>query len=1307
MNQAIKRDQDYLHFLESLDSVNHAIQGTNDIEQMMQNVLDTILSIFDCDRAFLLYPCDPEATTWRGPMERTRPEYPGVLKLGLEIPMDEGVAETFRFLLASDKPVKFGPGTPNPLPTAASERFGFKSFMSMAFHPKIGKPWQFGLHQCSCVRNWTTEEERLFEEIAHRLADALSSLLAHQNLLASEERYRLVFENSPVSIWEEDFSLVKAIFDDLKNQGVTDIEDYFDRHPETLQHCAELAKIVDVNKAALALHGAADKKDLLTGLSNTFLAESLVTFRRELACLWNGITDMSVDTIVKTFAGERRNVSVYFSVCPGQEKTLSRVFVSLIDITERKRAEEALLESERKVQRKLNAILSPETGIGALELSDIIDVDQIQKLTNEFYRLAKISVGIIDLKGRVLVKTGWQDVCTRFYRANEESCRLCLESNVELSRNIPVGTFKQYKCKNNIWNIATPIMLGDQHVGNIVLGQFFFEDEDLDYEIFRGQARRFGFDETEYISALNRVPRFSQQTVDAALSFYTVLARMMGDLSYSNIKLAKALDDRKRAEQNAILLDFALNNVREAAFLIDESSRFCFVNEESCRILGYTREELLCRSVSDVDPYLPLELWSNHWAELKERRSLLFEGHHRAKDGLIFPVEISANFLEFENKTYNLALVRDITERKRAEKALRESEQTLKSLINSTPDIICFKDGKGRWLQANDSDLELFSLTNVDYHGKTDSELAEFTDPIYRSTFLNCESTDEKAWKSGGIVRGEETIPKPDGTHKVFDVIKVPIFEFDGSRKGLVVLGRDITKRKQAEEFLKKTAERLNEAQRIAHIGNWELDLTNNVLIWSDEIYRIFEIEPAKFAATYEAFLATVHPDDREAVQLAYSSSVETRKPYAIEHRLLFPDGRIKYVYERCETCYEDDKPILSIGTVQDVTERKRLEEQLRQSQKLEAVGQLAGGVAHDFNNMLVVITGYAEVVLGKMPSNDPLREHLVQIKLASERSAEITRQLLAFARKQDIEPQTLNLNQTIEGMIKLLRRLIGEDIDLVWLPCENIWPVRVDPSQIDQILTNLCVNAKDAIVDVGRITIETHNVDFDDISSGELHGVSPGEYVLLTVSDNGKGMSKSTMSKVFEPFFTTKEMGKGTGLGLATVYGIVKQNSGFINVYSEQGCGSAFKVYLPRHEDKNESILEKRPSDTLTHGSEIILLVEDDTLVLGLVKMMLENCGYQVLASSTPEEAIHIAKENSGEIALLLTDVVMPEMTGQTLAKELKSYFPKLKCLFMSGYTNNIIARHGVLDEGTNFIPKPFSIQSLTAKVRKILDVK
>lgn len=398
---------------------------------------------------------------------------------------------------------------------------------------------------------------------------------------------------------------------------------------------------------------------------------------------------------------------------------------------------------------------------------------------------------------------------------------------------------------------------------------------------------------------------------------------------------------------------------------------------------------------------------------------------------------------------------------------------------------------------------------------------------------------------------------------------------------------------------------------------------------------------------------------------------------------------------------------VLQMETARKASERKRelLEGQLIQAQKMESVGRLAGGVAHDYNNMLSVIIGYAELAMEKVDPNDPLYADLVEILSAAKRSTNITRQLLAFARQQTIAPIVLDLNDTVESMLKMLRRLIGEDIDLAWLPGADVWPVKIDPAQVDQILANLCVNARDAIAGVGKVTIETKNSSFDEAYCADHKGFAPGEYVLLAVSDDGRGIAPETLDKIFEPFFTTKGLGKGTGLGLATVYGIVKQNNGFINVYSEPENGTTIKIYLPRHTGQTVAAHPEIAEESPSSRGETVLLVEDDGSILKLGRTILESLGYTVLTAATPGEAMHLAKKHAGEIHLLVTDVVMPEMNGRDLANQLQSLCPDLKVLFMSGYTANVIAHRGVLEEGVCFMPKPFSQKDLAVKVREALD--
>ncbi len=460
-----------------------------------------------------------------------------------------------------------------------------------------------------------------------------------------------------------------------------------------------------------------------------------------------------------------------------------------------------------------------------------------------------------------------------------------------------------------------------------------------------------------------------------------------------------------------------------------------------------------------------------------------------------------------------------------------------------------------------------------------------------------------------------------------------------------------------------------------------------------------------------------VHPDDREGTESAFKTWLrDGGEIFTYENRQVGVNiqGHHHMVWSIRAEHDENGNVSGFASTARDITDRKhaeeenvKLEDQIHQIQKMESVGRLAGGVAHDFNNMLGVILGHASLALAKTDAAKPLHDHLEEIMKAAERSADLTRQLLAFARKQTIAPKVLDLNDTVAGMLKMLQRLIGEDINLTWQPAANLWPVKVDPSQIDQILANLSVNSRDSIVGIGKITIETGNCVIDESYTTHHIDFKPGKYVTLTVSDDGCGMDKETMTHIFEPFFTTKGVGEGTGLGLATVFGAVKQNNGFINVYSEPGLGTKFTIYLPSLPGEVEPASPESVADLSPHGQETVLLVEDEPAILNMAAQILVRLGYTVLQTNSPKEAIRMAKEQDGVIDLLITDVIMPEMNGKDLADNLQSHFPLLKCLYMSGYTADVIARHGVLDEGVYFIQKPFSLPNLATKVRDVLDGK
>jgi signal transduction histidine kinase/CheY-like chemotaxis protein len=416
-------------------------------------------------------------------------------------------------------------------------------------------------------------------------------------------------------------------------------------------------------------------------------------------------------------------------------------------------------------------------------------------------------------------------------------------------------------------------------------------------------------------------------------------------------------------------------------------------------------------------------------------------------------------------------------------------------------------------------------------------------------------------------------------------------------------------------------------------------------------------------------------------------------------------DGALRSYHMLSSPVIDPDGTVTAaIQIVEDVTERLAVDAQSRQAQKMEAVGRLAGGVAHDFNNMLQVIIGHAELAMDDQDPAQPWASHMREIRSAADRSANLVSQLLAFARKQVTAPRVLDLNETVEGTISLLRRLIGENIALSWQPGEHVWPVRMDPTQVDQVLANLCVNARDAFADVGRIAIETGNGTFDDSWCEANPGFLPGNFTVLTVSDDGSGMDAATLTRLFEPFFTTKMLGQGTGLGLATVYGIVRQNGGFIKVDSEPGRGTRFRIHLPRHAEKTEVRAENEPSAPPARGDELLLLVEDEPMILDAARRRLEKLGYRVLVAASPDEALAAAAGFPGTIDLLITDVIMPGMNGHELSDRLQAGRPGLRTLFMSGYSGDVIARDGALADDIHFLQKPFSVHDLSAAIRRAL---
>jgi len=641
-------------------------------------------------------------------------------------------------------------------------------------------------------------------------------------------------------------------------------------------------------------------------------------------------------------------------------------------------------------------------------------------------------------------------------------------------------------------------------------------------------------------------------------------------------------------------------------------------------------------------------------------------------------------------------------ELKRAEELLEKERETFFPILHKAPYGVILIDKEGSFIYINPSFTQITGYTLGDVLSGRDWFHRVNPFPEYREEIIN-------TWKRDVIQQGMD---------KVFSVVckegEIKEIEFkptlldDGT---IIVIFSDITERKRAEEKLRESEEKYHLVVEHANQG---------ILIAQDGMVKFSNPKLSQISGysqeelSSKPFTEFIHPDDRQMVVENHLKRLQgIELPHIYDFRILDKEGNIKWLEINAALINWEGKPA-TLNFLTDITERKRteeemntLQEQFRQSQKMEAIGRLAGSIAHDFNNLLTIIKGYSQLSLQELKEENPLKGNLEEINRASEKASDLTRQLLSFSRSQMMEMRVVDLNTLLKNLDKMLRRVVGEDVELITFLAEDLGRVKADPGQIEQVIMNLVVNAKDAMPSGGKLAIETANVELDEIYTHSHIGVKSGRYVMLLVSDTGMGMAPEIKKKVFEPFFTTKEKDKGTGLGLSTVYGIVKQSGGDTWVYSEPGYGTTFKIYLPRVDEPQDldEAKEKGVEEGLPRGDETILVVEDDEEVRKITGRILRMQGYRVLEASNGGDVFFVCDQHEGPFHLMITDVVMPEMKGPELAKRLSSSYPEMKVIYMSGYVENVISRQGILEKGMEYIQKPFTVIELAKKVREVLD--
>lgn len=892
------------------------------------------------------------------------------------------------------------------------------------------------------------------------------------------------------------------------------------------------------------------------------------------------------DLETRIFRQDRTTAFVLFSLRL-IEIDIEPCYLAIVrDVTELKLAEKAAREREEQLKSGLDTVLSPGKDVSDEEVGQIIDFQAVQDMMNFFYKFTGFAMTIGDLNGKILVATGWQDICTKFHRVHPQTSRYCYESKLFLLRNVEEGKYIEFKCKNNMLDVVTPIVVGGRHIAYLYSGQFFLEEEKIDRQVFINQAEKFGFDKEEYLAALEKVPRLNMETLQNVMEFYIRFAGMISKLSFRNIKLTKSLIEQKRVEdalrKSEESLQESKNKFRDLSekslvgvYLIQDNT-FKYVNPMLAETFDYKVEDLIEKKGPN---YVVLPEDMSFVRENMRRRlsgklnSINYEVRGVKRTGEIINIEVHGTSTVYQGRPAIIGTLLDITGRKRAEKILKESEEKYRDIFNNALMGIFQISSDGHLINANPA------LARILGYGSPKEIVDKITD-FGRQYYVQPEQSDELLAdiNKKGSFRGRE----------------IRLFKKDKSIAWVTVNGRAVK------------------------------------------------------------------------------------------------DIKGKTIY------YE--------GAMQDITEQKSLELQLRQTQKMESLGKLTAGIAHDFNNILSSLLGYTQLAMRELKEERKL-DHLNQVLKACDRAKSLIKQILSMSHRSEQEQKPVDTGIIAKEVLSLLKSTLPSNIEFRYRIANKSMMVAADPTQIHQIIMNLCTNAAHAMRERnGLLYINITNIIISNNALFLVPHLRVGPYVRLTVKDTGHGIDPAIMDRIFDPFFTTKEIGEGTGLGLSIVYGIVNSLGGAISVQSKSGKGTTFNIYLPRLNVVTPR-KKKKPSQDMPVGTEQILFVDDEVSIVDMGKKMLQSLGYNVVAVNSSLEALKLFLSKPDRFDIVITDMTMPHIAGTELAEKILEVRPEIPIILCTGY-GNLINEKKIKAMGIRkFLIKPVSMPDIALSVREILD--